>query len=195
MISSFLNGCLIGGILLGICFLIAYISSKAEKEKTVEEALSRSGYKTFSDDLWLDSDFCIDKTQKLLLVARCGLTIIPASSLRNVSHQIIYDYKTENNASFSQGLADGVVSGITGVGIIREIREEQVEYVKEVILKIDLDYKGNFTKVISTNLETATNFTNYFHHYRRLLHHASVQHLLQQPLLFLIHIKLNSKES
>ncbi len=134
-------------IILFACIgLGTYYSIKEQKDTNLlTETAKRNGYYGFNKDVSLNEFFHADSTRRLFASRHNdNYTIIPFDALQEVNYEVIYDYKTESNASFSQGLADGILSGITGVGIIREIREEQVQYIKELKLKLNFNHNGRY---------------------------------------------------
>lgn len=167
-----------------ICIAFGVFFSIQEKKNNdlLIESAKRYGYFGFTKDISFNDTFHIDVSRKIFATKRNDdYMIIPFSALKEVSHQIIYDYKTESNASFSQGLADGVVSGITGVGIIREIREEQVEYIKDLILKLNFNHNGRyFVEEVSVTGDRASSVSSILNFLSAILENNKV-HASKEP--------------
>ena len=95
--ESFFNSLLfifLGGTVWAI--LVLAVDDSMQKEKysnLLEQAVKNSGYNDFNTDFRIGYGLYIDKNQKLIAVLHNEAYIIfPAYALKDISHQIIYDY-------------------------------------------------------------------------------------------------------
>lgn len=131
-----------------ITFICLWKSSEKEKEKENKELknLRRNlnhqaqsfGYKSYNPTIFIDSLFAIDEKKKLF---NCGHKLLRIQNIK--SCRIELETKIQNNA-MKIGLADGILAGITGVEIIRDVDtlKEEVYTGRAFLFITFINYSG-----------------------------------------------------